>query len=76
MWRLQLRVCLWACVAVLSAVGVGKVVLVLSVDGGVTGVGASRELNQDLDNDISSAIQFNGSLGLQTDQLMWFMQVS
>ena len=67
MWlRLRWRVCIWACLVIAGAVGVGRVVQVLSVDG----VDRQNQDSQDRKN------EFDGILADQYEELVWFMQVN
>lgn len=80
MWHIRWRVCLWTCLVVAGAVGIGRMVQVLSVDGGssLTGVDASfSSYDQSSQEQTLHAhkLPFNGTLGMQMDELVWFMQV-
>lgn len=79
MWYIRWRFCLWTLIVIAGAVGIGKIVQVLTVEGGgPTGVDASSNNNDQFseENRKDLKLPFNGTLATQTDQLVWFMQVS
>ena len=72
MWfKLRWRICVWACVVIVSAVAVGKVAQVLSVDG----LGDEEvEINVQQPTDEKRSF-LNDTLGDQSSDLIWFIQV-